>query len=180
VFETLRERVGRWIRGRAVESGGPASDASEQILDALKKQARANAKQSARLESMLAEIDRRTKELAARRSEPASSYDDLFDALDALDAAMTFAPPDLREGLARVAARLERFAERQGFSRVAARGVAPDPRLFRVVGVDPRGDSPAGTVNAIVRAAIVRGDQVVREGEVLVSRARGAAPEERG
>jgi hypothetical protein len=48
------------------------------------------------------------------------------------------------------------------------------------VGVDPRGDSPAGTVNAIVRAAIVRGDQVVREGEVLVSQARGAAPEERG
>jgi hypothetical protein len=49
-------------------------------------------------------------------------------------------------------------------------GIAPDGRHFRVVGVQPQPGDPEGLIARVVRAAVLQGEQVVREGEVLVTR----------
>ena len=49
-------------------------------------------------------------------------------------------------------------------------GEAPDGRLFRVVGAEPSAALPEGVVARVVRAAVLRGDEILREGEVIVTR----------
>jgi|GEM_PF-6914941 len=179
----LRGQMLSWLRGRFFggDASSPTADAvtapverpswADEVLESMQKQARATAKQSARLEASVADLDARLSELGATtRAREAADFGDLFDALDALDAARALtSEPHLAEGLARVQAKLVGFSVRRGFSRVATRGELPDARLMRVVGTERSVEIAAGLVSTVVRAAIVSGDKVVREGEVLVS-----------
>lgn len=152
----------------------------DDILDAVQKVGRAGAKQSARVESMLGEIDESVRSVAQLARRPATGdplqLDEVFDALDALDAALGFlTEPNSVEGLRRVHERLTRFCERAGYTRVAALGAVPDPRIMRVVGIDdgsPDGGA-GGAISRVVRGAITRDGRLVREGEVIVMRGGG-------
>jgi molecular chaperone GrpE (heat shock protein) len=174
-----------WLRA-LVSPSDSAPEQSEsapaqEVLDALQKLSRATAKQSARLEAAIGESDARLTTLlealrkqsaasSAREAPDAARYDELFDALDALDEARALArEPHLYDGLLRVRDKLLRFLERAGYSRVAEDSGVPDGRLMRVVGTEPRSELAPGTITRVVRAAIVAGGRVVREGEVIVS-----------
>lgn len=152
-----------------------------ELLEALQKQGRTQVKQAARLEATLAEHATRIAELGAdlarqreREQEQsaralAHEYTPLFDALDALDEAQrSTADPHVRTGLALVSERVQQFCERAGFARIDALGRPADPRRFRVIGTEPLAHGPAGYVQRVVRAAIVHGEQLVREGEVII------------
>jgi molecular chaperone GrpE (heat shock protein) len=147
------------------------------LLEITQKHARSLAKHGARVEASLGEVLAQVTALQqqATRAAPAAernevSYEEIFDALDALDEAQQVArEPHLASGLRRVSERLIRFCERQGFSRASAIGSPPDPRTMRVVGAEPCADVPRGAVARVVRAPIVTANRVVREGEVIVS-----------
>lgn len=174
-----------WLRALISRSDSPPeqpqSASTEEVLDALQKLSRATAKQSARLEAAIGESDARLSTLLeelrkqsdaspTRGAPDAVRYDELFDALDALDEARALArEPHLSEGLVRVRDKLLRLLERAGYSRVAEGAGVPDGRLMRVVGTEPRADLAPGTITRVVRAAIVARGRVVREGEVIVS-----------
>ncbi len=164
---------------------------SDEILEAIQKQTRAAAKQSARFEAAFGALEERLATLASKLEQrslvtaqvvaPELNLDPVFDALDGLDAARTLAhDPHLAEGLQRVADRLEQLCEQHGYRRLSGVGMAPDPRVMRVVGTDPRCDLPRGVVSRVVRAALLRGDRVVREGNVIVSFAGATAEESDG
>ncbi len=163
-----------------------------ELLDAVQKQTRAAAKQAARTETALSELEAGLTKLPAqvaavqelhrldpRAGTPRSSdslhdnheeLEDLFDALDALDQARELArEPHLASGLERVGQRLLRFCERAGCTRVAPRGELPDARLVRVVGTELSDEIGQGRVARVVRAAIVAGSRLVREGQVIVA-----------
>ena len=178
-----------WLRSRLTPSlPPPPAPADErpawvgELLDALQKQTRAAAKQAARFEAGLGELDARVIGLAESIKKSASSavpaaqrarYDEVFDALDALDEAQLRAvEPHLAQGLTRVSERLLRFCERAGYSRIVPRGEQPDPRVVRVVGSEPGIGVDRGRVTRVVRAAVVAGAELVREGEVIVSSER--------
>lgn len=97
-------------------------------------------------------------------------WDELLDALDLLDVSVHLADSALAPGLAGVAARLERFLGASGLTRLAPLGHPPDGRLFRVVGTQPHPHLPEGTIARVVRAAALRGERLVREGEVITVR----------
>jgi molecular chaperone GrpE (heat shock protein) len=95
----------------------------------------------------------------------------LFDALDALDEAATFVQePNLSEGLQRVHARIASYCARLGYARLAAVGGEVDARTMRVVGAQTSPALPPGAIVRVVRAAIVAGNALVREGQVIVNR----------
>jgi molecular chaperone GrpE (heat shock protein) len=175
-----------WFRRAPVSLPPPPVDERpawvDELTEAVQKQSRAAAKQSARLEATLGEIDARIAQLGATiartRSHVAPGSDDafelVFDALDALDAARALArDPHLADGLSRVGERLARFCEQRGFQRVTGLGSTPDAAVMRVVGTEPSAEQAAGNVVRVVRAAVLRGDQVVREGNVIVSAPEG-------
>jgi hypothetical protein len=73
-------------------------------------------------------------------------------------------------GLRRIVRRLESaLVQPHGFDRRGARGDLVDGKLFRVVGTEASPDR-AGTIAKVVRSAIVRGDEIVRVGEVIAYR----------
>ncbi len=76
----------------------------------------------------------------------------------------------LASGLAGVVARLERFLAYSGLTRLAPIGHPPDGRLFRIVGTQPHNSIPEGIVVRVVRAAVLRGEHLVREGQVITVR----------
>jgi molecular chaperone GrpE (heat shock protein) len=92
----------------------------------------------------------------------------LLDAADLLDDAARLSPsPDHAEGLAGIRERLEQFLSEAGLRRVARLDGPLDPRHFRVVGREDDGVRPR-----VVRAAILEGERLVREGEVILERER--------
>lgn len=173
----------RWFRRTPLPLAPPALERPawvDELAAALQKQTRAATKQTARLEAAVGELDARVAQLAAElgqtrganeafEANEAESYELVFDALDALDAARELAAdPHLAEGLARVGERLELFCASRGFRRVTSLGAAPDGNLMRVVGTE-RSAQPPGQVLRVVRAALLRGEQLVREGSVIIS-----------
>lgn len=150
----------------------------DEITDALQKQTRAATKQSAKLEAVVGELDARVvslgeslKRLAPPR-ESTVSCDAVFDALDGLDAARALISDEhLSAGLLRIGERLERFCEQQGYARVTGLGKPPEPRMMRVVGTEPCAELAPGRVSRVVRATVLRGNELVREGSVIVSMA---------
>jgi molecular chaperone GrpE (heat shock protein) len=178
--------VVRWFRALVSPPLPPAErpvwadELLEAVLEATQKQARAAAKQGARFEASLGALEERLSSLTARldqrvapaqpKAPGAPSLEAVFDALDGLDAARALtADPHLAEGLARVADRLERLCATHGHRRLSELGVAPNARVMRVVGTEPRSDLAPGLVSRVVRAAIVHGEEIVREGSVIVS-----------
>jgi molecular chaperone GrpE (heat shock protein) len=101
------------------------------------------------------------------------AWDDLFDALDVLDRAIASArapDPAMAEGLAGIKNRIEGFLAGSHLCRVGAPGNPIDGRLFRVSGTVDLPGLPHGAIAQVVRAAVVRGHALVREGEVLANR----------
>src|SRR6266540_3022238 len=94
--------------------------------------------------------------------------------LDALDEAARALDDGRAEGVAQglraIGARLTRFLAQQSLVRLAEPTTPIDGRLFRVVGAEHVSELPDGEPVRVVRAAVRRGDRVVREGEVIVNR----------
>ena len=149
----------------------------------MQKLARAQAKQAARMESLESKVEAGFAEARATALKPATSaspaaakpVDDLLDALDLLEAASLSAlalpgGKPLADGLHGVALRLGRQLTVEGLARLVPIGQPVDGRLFRVVGDAQVADLPEGVIAHVVRAAVLRGDQCIREGEVLINR----------
>jgi molecular chaperone GrpE (heat shock protein) len=177
---------GLFSRKHAPAESLPRTDAAphgakdeRELLDSLQRLTRAQAKLAMRVEELDNKVEGGFADLGARLTEarkPASpqdgDWDQLLDAMDVLAAAVHHAEgnPALAQGLLGVLAKMERFLAQRGIDRRAPAGDAPDGRLFRVVGAEPSAALPEGVVARVVRAAVLRGDQVLREGEVIVTR----------
>jgi molecular chaperone GrpE (heat shock protein) len=159
-----------------------------ELLEALQKQSRSMVKQGARLDASLGALDARVgalqdalKASAAPAAPTAIRLDEVFDALDALDEARRLVDePHLSAGLARVCERLCRFCERAGYTRLAPVGELPDARLLRVVGTEQDAGIGTGRITRVVRAAIVTGTTLVREGEAILSQEGGTDEQRMG
>ncbi len=180
-------RLRAWLGPRVEPAPEPAPDHAkpegsgaaelEQLRTSVQKVARAQAKLSLRLDEVVERLADNHRELLARLDtrapEPSDETPtDLLDALDRLDEAARSLGAEhlaLGEGLAGIAARLERELARQGIVRHAGVGEVPDGRRVRIVGTEPRDDLPDGVITRVVRAAATRGDRLIREGEVLIN-----------
>jgi molecular chaperone GrpE (heat shock protein) len=162
-------------------TGAAAQEAKDEreLLESVQRLTRAQAKLAMRVEELDNKVEGGFADLGARLSDarkPASpqdvDWDELLDAVDVLAAAVHHADgnPALAQGLEGVLAKIERFLAQLGIERRAPAGAPPDGRLFRVVGAEPSAALPEGVVARVVRAAVLRGDQVLREGEVIVTR----------
>jgi molecular chaperone GrpE (heat shock protein) len=163
----------RWLR-RALASEGAPPELGE-LLEASRKSARAQAKLALKVEELERKVEAGLADLRSRiEAKGANGHDDLFDALDLLDQAALAVNEGrldgVTDGLLGIGARLERAMGRAQLARVAPVGVKPDGARFRVVGTEEDASLPEGAVVRVVRAAIVSGDKVVREGEVTVNR----------
>lgn len=158
----------------------PPTRAVEEVLEASRKAARAQVKLALKLDELDHKLQAGFTDLrstVASSTSPGRSaspvWDDLLDALDLLEQATSSLEAGesdgVAEGLRGVSARLSRMLEQTSLRRLGAVGTPPDGRLFRVVGTQSHRDLPDGTIASVLRAAVVRGDEIVREGEVLVS-----------
>lgn len=174
-----------WLRRLLPRSA--ASEAPEatpawaaELAELVQKTSRAQARLALKLDDLASRVDGgfTSLETLHRQAEVptagALQWDDLLDAMDLLETAAASpeaqASPALADGLRRVLSRLERMLAQGSLERRAAHGVPPDGRLFRVVGAHEAPGLPEGVVSRVVRAAVVRGDRVIREGEVLTNR----------
>lgn len=142
----------------------------DELLESVKKLARANQKLALQVESLSAK-----PAPSAPPSPPEPRYDDLLDAMDALDHAVEGIGDDeahasLVDGLEGVLARLERHLDHVGVTRVGARGEPPEPRLLKVVGTADDDEVDEGAVVRVVRAGARKGERVLRVGEVITRR----------
>ncbi len=148
----------------------------EEIATRLQTVARAQSKLSLRVDELAGEVASNHEQLLGELVLRARDLDDILDALDRLDDAARALGPDqagLAQGLSAIADRLDRHLRRTGMIRHAELGVEPDGRRFRVVGSEACGDLPDGVITRVVRSAATRGDELVREGEVVINRAGG-------
>jgi hypothetical protein len=97
-------------------------------------------------------------------------WGELLDAMDLLEEATRVADTAHAPGLAGVVARLEVFLVHAGLKRLAPLGELPDGRLFRIVGNQSHATLPEGSIARVIRAAVVRGEQLIREGEAITVR----------
>lgn len=153
---------------------------AQELADQLQKGVRAQARVGLRvdeverkLEAGFADLRDGMQGLAASGARPEElDWDPLLDALDLLDQAARSARSrsvELADGLDGVRLRIEQFLRQTGISRVSPDGRPPDGRCFRVVGTLARPDLAEGTVARTIRAAVLQGERLLREGEVLVS-----------
>ncbi len=148
------------------------------LVEAVQKSMRAQARLTLQVEDLdrkleggmaeLRDVLSSLKEVAEAAAEP--RWDDLLDALDLMDEAVRVSGPVLGPGLERVASRFARFLEQSGLTRLAPVGHPPDGRLFRVVGTQANPRLPEGVIAQVVRAAVLQGERVVREGEAITVR----------
>ena len=165
----------------ALPAASPPSWASA-LLEAVQKSSRAQARLALQVEDLDRKLEGGLAELRGALSSregtapslsagPEPLWDALLDALDLLDEATRLADPALAPGLAGVSDRLVRFLAHSGLTRLAPLGHQPDGRLFRVVGTQPYPSNLVeGDVLHVVRAAVLRGEHLVREGEVITVR----------
>jgi hypothetical protein len=153
---------------------------AQELLEAVQKSGRAQAKAIARLEALEPKLEGGFADLrsaigaAARPPADPRGLEDILDALDILDEARRALAAsgwtESEQGLAGVAERLERFLGDLGVARRASATEPLDGKLFRVVGTVQRPDLPDGAPTQVVRAAAFLGGRLLREGEVLVNR----------
>ena len=179
-FQKLRRKACSHEQEDAEPESSPAW--VDELAELLQKTSRAQA----RLGMKLDDLDRKLEggfgelraSLAVTSRAPESSparWDDLLDAMDLLEEAARSLDgegvhAETAEGLRRVLARLECFLDQNALQRLAPVGTAPDGKTFRVVGTAQRADLPDGVIARVVRAAVLSGGRVVREGEVLTNR----------
>jgi molecular chaperone GrpE (heat shock protein) len=181
----MRSWLSRWLRehdGGETPRALAADDAAlPELVDLMRKSARAQARVAAKLDAMqaawhgaLAELREAVAPARAASAAAGPGRDDLLDALDTLDhvvASLGAADAaSVAEGLRAVAGKLARVLSQGSLERVGAPGMSVDGRSMRVVGTEDRPDLPDGVVSRVVRAAVVSGGRVVREGEVFVNR----------
>ena len=141
------------------------------VLETVQKSARAVAKLGLRFEQLESKVEAGFADLRAQlsrvrnsSSDPRLPFEILFDVADLLDEASRHAPSaDHADGLSGICDRVEKFLREAGLNRVSQVGPELDARIFRVVGSSNSGDGIR-----VVRAAIVDGERLVREGEVLI------------
>jgi len=145
------------------------------LLDLTQRSARAVAKLGLRLDQLESKIEGGFADVRAHLASPRSDaavprlpFDLLLDAADLLDEAVRISPsPEYAAGLAGIRDRLERFLTEAGLQRMARIDGAPDPRRFRIVGREGDGSRPR-----VVRAAVLEGERLVREGEIILEHER--------
>ncbi|WNG56894.1 nucleotide exchange factor GrpE [Archangium gephyra] len=152
------------------------------LLDTVQKSSRAQARLALHVEDLERKLEGGLAELrgslsslrGATSGNPSGReppWDELLDALDLLEeASRVAADAALASGLMGVAARLERFLTSSGITRMTSIGHIPDGRLFRIVGTQPHPSFAEGAIARVVRAAALRGERLIREGEALIVR----------
>jgi GrpE len=159
----------------APQRAGTSPELSD-VVEALRKSARATLRLDTRVDALEGQLDALGADVRSLLEHSRRGEDEfwvpLMDALDRLDLARDAI--DAGEvagagaGLAAISSRLEELLASAGYARYARRGVPVDGRLQRVVGTASVADSPEGSVTRLVRAAVTRGEVVVRTGEVIV------------
>jgi hypothetical protein len=151
----------------------------ESVLEPMAESGQRTSRSLAKLGLRLDELERKLEggfaaQASAARPAPKTfeGLHDLLDAMDSLDAACASLAEDekaraVREGLRGVLVRLDRAVRAAGAARHADVEVAPDPRLFRVVGTVEQSTGEPGLVVRVTRAAVTSGTAILREGEVL-------------
>lgn len=178
-------------RAEADDPDAPADDTHDppawaaEMIGSLQKASRGQARVAARIEELEGKVEAGFADLRAsigiltsashaQSDSSARRWDALLDSIDLLvEAAARVdreACPGLGEGLDAIASRLGGFLEQESMVRVGARGMAADGKVFRVVGTEDQPDLPDGVIARVVRAAVLRGDRVVREGHVITNR----------
>lgn len=182
----------RWFRpARATALPAPIEDSAladeppawaAELLDLTKKSARGQVRLTMTVDDLKAQVEGGFSSLEAQAQAHSlvagtaanPRWDDMLDAMDLLETVIVSpeaqATPALALGLRGVLARLGSVLEQNALERRAPRGSLPDGRLFRVVGIEMADDLPEGVISRVVRAAVLRGDQLIREGEVLTNR----------
>lgn len=150
-----------------------------ELLESVQRAARAQGKAGLRLEQIEHKLDEGLvdlqRRLAALTPPPPPRWDDLLDAMDLLEqarATLAMDQPEAADGLDGVLGRLDRHLTQGGLMRHGAQTLSkePDGTRVRIVGTEDRPELPEGVVTRIVRAAITRGDELIREGAVLTNR----------
>lgn len=161
----------------ALEAAAPVPPWALELLEAVQKVGRAQARAVARIEALESKLEGGFSDLrstASSRPAGAPCFDEVLDAMDTLDEACRALEDGgnahAAQGLRGVVDRLQRFLTRTGLTRIAEPPLPMDGRLFRVVGIVQRHDLADGAPAQVVRAAALAGERVVREGEVLINR----------
>jgi molecular chaperone GrpE (heat shock protein) len=152
------------------------------LADAAQKSARAQARLTLQVEDLERKLEGGLAELrnalgvlqkglaSGAHAGGAPPWDELLDALDLLDEAIRLVDPAFVPGLMGVVARLGSFLSHAGLTRLAPLGHPPDGRLFRVVGTEPHSSLVEGSIARVVRAAVLQGEHLLREGEAITVR----------
>lgn len=152
------------------------------LVDAVQKSSRAQSRLALHVEDLERKLEGGFAELrgslsslrgatSGSTSEREPPWDELLDAMDLLEEASRVATDAaLASGLMGVVARLERFLTTSGITRLASIGHIPDGRLFRIVGTQPHPSFAEGAIARVVRAAALRGERLIREGEAIIVR----------
>ncbi|ATB40417.1 co-chaperone GrpE [Cystobacter fuscus] len=152
------------------------------LLDAVQKSSRAQSRLVLHVEDLERKLEGGFAELRSSlsslrgatsggSSEREPPWDEFLDAMDLLEEASRVAADGaLASGLMGVAARLERFLTSSGITRLASIGHIPDGRLFRIVGTQSHPSFAEGVIARVVRAAALRGERLIREGEAIIVR----------
>lgn len=144
------------------------------LAEAVQKTARAQAKLSLKLDDIEGKLEAGLDDLRrVRTATPAGpDVDAVLDAMDLLEQAERTARREgsaaLADGIAGIGRRLGGFVEQQGLSRKGSVGEMVEARWFKVVGTEPA-PLPPGAITRVVRAAVLAGDAMVREGEAIVA-----------
>ena len=164
-----------------------AAELAEQLHKVTRSQARGQVQVEGlerKVEAGFADLRQQVAELA-RAGAGAQDLDwsPLLDSLDGIAEAVRVASAvsdPLAAGLRGIGERLAAFASRGGLTRLDATGVPPDGRYFRVVGTEECGDVTPGAILKVVRAAVIRGDRLIREGECVIGVGQGGGAEGEG
>ena len=176
----------QWLR-KSFSAAPPAvlppagpPDWAVEFTDLLTKATRSATRQGLKLDELQSRMDAGFDDLRqALRSRPSATKPPDIDWLPLCDAAdlltdlalqaLSAGNRGLGEGLLRVLGRLDGQLAVGGIARHTGLGQPPDGRLVQVVTAEARPDVPPGLTIRLVRSAVLRGQQLVRAGEVVVS-----------
>lgn len=151
-----------------------AAEMAEQLL----KLSRAQARIGLRFDELQSQVDAGFASLRGpvAPADLAKSADlaPLLDAMDLLDDLASQHPGDLGEGLQMVVQRLNQLVVGHGLQRAALLGRMVDGRLAEVNATVAVTGVAAGVVVRVVRAPVLRGLSVFRQGAVVVSSGESA------
>jgi molecular chaperone GrpE (heat shock protein) len=185
MFHWLRRLLGSRSRAPGLSGQGLPAESppawATPLLEAVQKSSRAQARLALQVEELERKLEGGFTEwrdsLAAQKAAAPGAapdtelrWEELLDSRDLLEEAARLSDPFLASGLVGVTDRLDRFLAQAGLRRLAPVGQPPDGRLFRVVGTQPNPSLSDGVIARVIRAAVLRGEHLVREGEAITVR----------